>query len=689
MKTRHTILRSFLVLILALATQHSTGQYLSNLHAGRNDPVFCTYAAPVERSRYTIDQGYRFDFSALKMVSQQGGEWGLTFRKDGLCRSGTETYHKGPVITTSYADLCRYYFYPYRNLRVEVFFNVYSSGIAWQEVRILNESKNPEDLYFWSWLHFSKGNAEKPAVLENRKGSGCIHHIERDDWMKSHNIPYAEHLRDIFLSNVTPDSLLIMQQDPKALCNAPGISAKSRRRFRGIALGFNISLDPGASRTLRIARGLDKISIDPASLHDLTTNVLALDPSALVAKNEALYSGIPKLEFSNRDHEAVYWNAFNLMRQCMMPPEGACSHNYYVFSREPKWGWGYGGQVFHESLAMMAYAYMDPLSAMNSQRVYMERQWPDGYINYRTGPYLNEQIPRGGEYTSAAPWFNYQNMEIYRISGDIQFLAHAYKTGKAYYDYMVSNRDKDGDGLCEWGAHAMLESVRDARVATWDKVGWPSNFEAPDLNSMLVMEAQALSDMAFELGYKDEGKHWMQKATERKKLINKYLWDPVDGFYYHVDKKDNDFTFHKPSDLKIKEITGFLPLWAGIPDKGKADTLLMHLTDPSSFWRKFGIPSLSASHAYYNPIGYWNGPIWVQWQYLVFRGLLQYGYRKEAEALANKVIDNIIHHLETDHTFWELYSADDYQAGWNHTYIWTGIIARFLIDLDLTGDMNE
>ncbi len=39
------------------------------------------------------------------------------------------------------------------------------------------------------------------------------------------------------------------------------------------------------------------------------------------------------------------------------------------FSREPKWGWGYGGQVFHESLVMLAYAFMDPESAMNSQRV--------------------------------------------------------------------------------------------------------------------------------------------------------------------------------------------------------------------------------------------------------------------------------------------------------------------------------
>ncbi|MEN8250179.1 MAG: hypothetical protein ABFS32_14700, partial [Bacteroidota bacterium] len=91
---------------------------------------------------------------------------------------------------------------------------------------------------------------------------------------------------------------------------------------------------------------------------------------------------------------------------------------------------------------------------------------------------------------------------------------------------------------------------------------------------------------------------------------------------------------------------------------------------------------LSAEDDYYNPIGYWNGPIWVQWQYLIFRGLIDYGYEDLAIQLAEKVMDNVIYHLKKDHVFWEFYSADDYQAGWNKTYIWTGIVARFLIDME-------
>jgi glycogen debranching enzyme len=365
----------------------------------------------------------------------------------------------------------------------------------------------------------------------------------------------------------------------------------------------------------------------------------------------------------------------------MMPPEGKCTQNYYVFSREPKWGWGYGGQVFHESLSMLAYAFMDPEGAMNSQRVYFERQRPDGYINYRTGPYLDETIEFDGKPTTSAPWFSYENLEIYKVTKDRKFLDEAYRSGTKFYRYYVANRDSNSNGLCEWGAEASLESVRDARVAVWDNVGWPSNFEGPDLNSMLVMEARSLAEMASILRQKEEAAKWTSDAEDRSKLINGTMWDPADGFYYNVNREDHSFTYRIKDDLKIREIIGFLPLWAGVSDAGRTDKLVKIMTDPDEFWRPYGVPTLSATDKYYNPIGYWNGPVWVQWDYLLFRGLLDHGYRKEAEQLAMKVVDNMIWHLKQDHVFWEFYSPDNREAGWNKTYIWAGLAARFLIDL--------
>jgi hypothetical protein len=133
-------------------------------------------------------------------------------------------------------------------------------------------------------------------------------------------------------------------------------------------------------------------------------------------QDESDYSSIQPPVTADSDVAMLYWNAFTLMRQCMLPPEGQLSHNYYVFSRELQWGWGHAGQVFHESLSMLAYPAMDSAGAMNSQRVFMERQAENGYIDYPTGPYLDETTPYDGELTTSAPWFNWENYEVYRIT---------------------------------------------------------------------------------------------------------------------------------------------------------------------------------------------------------------------------------------------------------------------------------
>ncbi len=448
-----------------------------------------------------------------------------------------------------------------------------------------------------------------------------------------------------------------------------------------IAAPLNFILTPGQEQKLRIIRAVAPVGEDQQKLLEEAQKVLDENPDHYVQANEKLFAKVPRLTFDDPDREMLYWNAFTLMRQVMLPPEGKCGYNYYVFSREPTWGWGHGGQVFHESLTMLAYAYMDPQSAMNSQRVYLERQHESGYINYRTGPYLDETIPHNDQLTTSAPWYAWQNWEIYKITGDEKFLKEMYASSKAFYNYVVSNRDSDDDGLYEWGAHAVLESVRDGLVAVWSEVGWPSNFEAVDMNTMLVSEMKALSAMAEELDRAEEANQWKQDADALREKINDLMWDEDTGFYYHVDKKGHVFTFKKPDDLKREEIIGFLPLWAGVATEAQAKRLVEKLRDPTKFWRKYGIPTLAADDPYYDDQGYWNGPVWVQWNYLIERGLLNYGYKDLAKELVDRVAKNMIEQLKKDHQLWELYSPDEQWAGHHKQYIWAGIIARMMMEV--------
>lgn len=889
--------------------------FLSNLSATKNDPVYTTYAAVLERSEFILDEGYQLVWyeaqRGVNFETDQAGALCLAFKRNGEIRFFLEQMHAAPVITASYSDLVKYYYYPFEDIRVEAFFLVYSSRIAIQEVIIHNKGFGAAQLSVYPFLHHPGDELAEVAFLPEQDGFTFRHSEPPDGWTVSHGVPYQEDVRDVYLLDSPADArgayaelgsippptsrpapnlfpngsgnycvewglvyhadgtlcyhtppqaqqivlhngsdLEILTEDaPKwgdldpnipgngyqgcelghfdsppiapgdsfqviftclasgeqgvgrgvipALLPAPGgvnlniqlsaaphpplpqpfsamfvgnhtaifrwraqagytyslyrrnalieegeydriaegitdsvwvdFSLDPNQRYGYIltardaagkysghsieannlegnsffedvqndflsnqiqtgditvaALQKNLALAPGESAHLRVIRGVAEGNSDLQSLIQQCRSLRPLDLEPFVQANEQIYSNIPQLTFTNPDYEMLYWNAFSLIRQCMLPPEGECSYNYYVFSREPTWGWGHGGQVFHESLSMLAYVFMDSLGAMNSQRVYMERQWNDGYINYRTGPYLNETIPFNGQYTTSAPWYNWENWEIYRVSRDTAFLSEAYQSGKKFYNYWLANRDADGDGLCEWGAHAVLESVRDGQVAIWDQVGWPANFECLDLNVMLVNEARSLANMAQESGYLNEYQFWSEEADARSDLINQYMWDSETGFYYHVDKTGHDFTFNIPNDLKRMEIIGFLPLWAGIASPQQAAQLLQHLTNPARFWRNYGAPTLAADDSYYNPLGYWNGPVWVEWQYLIFRGLLRYGYVNEARQLAEKVFDNVIQQLKTNHWFWELYSPDAYQAGHHKTYIWSGLVARMMIDL--------
>lgn len=450
---------------------------------------------------------------------------------------------------------------------------------------------------------------------------------------------------------------------------------------RVIAAEKTIRLAPGESYRLREIRSFARNEAERTALLEKSTALQGIDLAPFISENEVLFQNIPRLNTDDPDLQMLYYSAFSLMRQVMLPPENKSSFNWYVFSREPTWGWGHGGQVFHESLTMLAYSFMDPLSAMNSQRVYRERQYKNGYINYRTGAYLDEIIEHNGQLTSSAPWYAWQNWMIYQITRDKKFLAEMYQSSQAFFEYYTSNRDADGDGLYEWGAHAVLECVRDALVAVWDQVDWPSHFEGVDVNSMLVMEAKSLAAMATELGKPAEAQKWQKFADQLATKINATFWDDATGFFYHVDKNDHDFTWKTPDDLKRREIIGFLPLWAGIVSKERADILVQTLTDTSRFWRTYGVPSLAADDPYYNPKGYWNGPVWVEWDYLIHVGLLEYGYNDLARELTNRVARNMIAELKKNHNLWEFYSPDEDWAGYHKTYIWAGIINRMLLDI--------
>ena len=159
---------------------------------------------------------------------------------------------------------------------------------------------------------------------------------------------------------------------------------------------------------------------------------------------------------------------------------------------------------------MMAYVYLDPISAQNSQRVYMEQQSPDGLIAYRHGPRGMQAYPHKDMPTTSAPFFSWTNWEVYNVSKDRQFLADAYDSGSKYIDWLIKNRDTDHDGTFEWGPYGIIENVRDwynavfqvsaERYLDVDKEDISDELECLDLTLMVIKEDKSLSRWPASLG---------------------------------------------------------------------------------------------------------------------------------------------------------------------------------------------
>jgi glycogen debranching enzyme len=332
---------------------------------------------------------------------------------------------------------------------------------------------------------------------------------------------------------------------------------------------------------------------------------------------------------------------------------------------------------------------MDPASAQESQRVYFDRQRSDGYIGYRIGPYVTMTFPYNGEDTTSAPFFVWQSWEIYRVSHDRKFLEDSYRSGSAFANFILRTRDKDHDGFLVWGGNAMLENVRDEVDVIWQLLGAkpdsPSRVKALDLMCMMVKEERSLADMASELGLAKEAGGWNDKADATATLIRTRMWDEPSGYFYNLSRDTGTMTTADGINLKRPEIIAFLPLWAGVATKEQAARLVQNLTNPNTFWRRFGVPTLSANDPKYDPYitkcCQWNGAVWLLWDYLVMRGLLDYGYRSEAEEIVRRNMDAVTFQLKNNHHFWESYSPDYTQLGSPRNYLWDAIIARMLIDL--------
>jgi len=186
-------------------------------------------------------------------------------------------------------------------------------------------------------------------------------------------------------------------------------------------------------------------------------------------------------------------------------------------------------------------------------------------------------------------------------------------------------------------------------------------------NTILVQANANLAQIAEYIGENPEV--WKIKAGKTQKAMNSKLWDDKKGLYVNYDL-DGGRPVHE------KVLSGFLPVYAGIPDQKRAQRLFDYL-NTHCFCRLddscFAAPTFDRSSPQFSSSKYWRGPVWINLNWMLCLGLSRYGF----EDYAKRIMDSIIR-LPAMSGFYEYFDPDTGQGYGTENFSWT---AALLLDV--------
>lgn len=158
-----------------------------------------------------------------------------------------------------------------------------------------------------------------------------------------------------------------------------------------------------------------------------------------------------------------------------------------------------------------------------------------------------------------------------------------------------------------------------------------SLFAIEDLafNSILIRANAHLKEIAKAL--REELPEDLEKHMAKTEKTLEQLWDPYSEQYY-----SRDFITHRL--LKISTVATLLPLYAGCISKERAGTLVKQLENTHTFGPEYPVPSVAVNSQWFHPKLYWQGPTWVNMNWLIIDGLKRYGFKEQAKALRESTL---------------------------------------------------
>ena len=233
-------------------------------------------------------------------------------------------------------------------------------------------------------------------------------------------------------------------------------------------------------------------------------------------------------------------------------------------------------------------------------------------------------------------------------------------------DWWLSERDDDRDGIPQY--HHGNDSGWDNCTAF--EVGPP--VEGADLSAYLILQMDALAEVARLTGREGEARNWHARADQMLEHLLAHSW------------RGDRFVAPRSGDHAIFEsdtLFHFLPIVLGerLPAKVR-EHLIAGIKEPGRFLTDHGLATESVRSPLYEADGYWRGPIWAPSTMILIDGLAACGEHALAQDLARRFCD-----MAARSGMAENYDAASGEGLRDRAYTWTSSVFLILAHEYLSG----